>query len=286
VAICLALVVPVLWLVGRPGEAASTGHVVGRPDAGTPGLRVLDAGVLAMGALLVLPPLLAILLAGTLTLGSLFRADVFEALATSLGIAVPAALFAVGLALALAASARALRAAARPRGAQGMLLPAGLILAVPPVAVSAGLFVVLRRVADPFSLALPLIMLVNGLVALPFALRQVEPPLLLSAERYGRLADSLGLRGWSRLRIVDWPLLQRPLFAALAVAVALSLGDLGVAAFFGTGNILTLPLLLYERLGAYRLDEASSVALLLAVLVLGLFLAAQRWSGDPLARSR
>ena len=68
--------------------------------------------------------------------------------------------------------------------------------------------------------------------------------------------------------------------------MALSLGDLGVAAFFGSGNILTLPLLLYQRMGAYRMAESASVALLLALLVLALFLAAQKWSGDPLARSR
>jgi thiamine transport system permease protein len=159
-------------------------------------------------------------------------------------------------------------------------------LAVPPVALSAGLFAVLQKVADPFALALPLIVFVNGLMALPFTLRQVEPPLLLGAERYGRLADSLGLGGWSRLRIVDWPLLKRPLYAALAVATALSLGDLGVAAFFGAGNLQTLPLLLYQRMGAYRLEEAAAVAFLLALLVLGLFVAAQRWSGDALARSR
>jgi thiamine transport system permease protein len=80
--------------------------------------------------------------------------------------------------------------------------------------------------------------------------------------------------------------LKRPLLAALAIATALSLGDLGVAAFFGAGNLETLPLLLYERMGAYRLDEAASVALLLSILVLSLFLAAQKWSGDGLARSR
>jgi thiamine transport system permease protein len=167
-----------------------------------------------------------------------------------------------------------------------MSAPAGLILAVPPVAVSAGLFVILRSIADPFALALPLIILVNALLALPFVLRQVEPPLILSAERYGRLAESLALTGLTRLKIVDWPLLNRPLAAALAVAVALSLGDLGVTAFFGSGTILTLPLLLYQRMGAYRMNDAASVALLLGALVFGLFLAAQRWSGDPLARSR
>ena len=70
------------------------------------------------------------------------------------------------------------------------------------------------------------------------------------------------------------------------VAVALSLGDLGVAAFFGAGSLQTLPLLLYQRLGAYRMDEAASVALLLTLLVLALFLLAQKWSGEALARSR
>ena len=57
-------------------------------------------------------------------------------------------------------------------------------------------------------------------------------------------------------------------------------------AFFGSGNIVTLPLLLYERLGNYRMAESASIALFLALLVLLLFLAAHRWSGDPLARSR
>ena len=109
-------------------------------------------------------------------------------------------------------------AAARDRRA-ALSLPGGLILAVPPVAVSAGLFVVLRPVADPFALAIPLIILVNALMALPFALTQVEPPLTLSAERYGRarrqprhLAAS-GASGSSTGRCFD-----RPLAAAFAVA--------------------------------------------------------------------
>ena len=94
----------------------------------------------------------------------------------------------------------------------------------------------LRPLADPFALAIPLIILVNALMALPFVLRQVEPPLILSAERYGRLAESLGISGVWQMKLVDWPQLRRPLLAALAVATALSLGDLGVAAFFGSGT--------------------------------------------------
>jgi thiamine transport system permease protein len=249
-------------------------------------MRALDVAVLAGAALLVLPPLASVAVSGAAAVASLAKSDVAEATATSFAIAVPAAAIALLLALGLASGARRLRMRGNSRQAAALSLPGRLILAAPPVAVSAGLFVVLRPVADPFALAIPLIILVNALTALPFALSQIEPPLLLSAERYGRVADSLGIGGLARLRIVDWPLLRRPAAAAFSVATALSLGDLGVAAFFGSGNIQTLPLLLYQRMGAYRVAEAGSVALLLALLVLGLFLAAQRWSGDALARSR
>jgi thiamine transport system permease protein len=286
VAICLVFALPVLWLGQRPGEAAASGFALERPDGAALGVRAFDGVMLLIGGALVLPPLAAVAIAGVAGLRSLVASDVLTATATSFAVAVPAALLALILALALAASARALQVAGHFARAKAMSAPAGLILAVPPVAVSAGLFVILRSIADPFALALPLIILVNALLALPFVLRQVEPPLILSAERYGRLAESLALTGLTRLKIVDWPLLNRPLAAALAVAVALSLGDLGVTAFFGSGTILTLPLLLYQRMGAYRMNDAASVALLLGALVFGLFLAAQRWSGDPLARSR
>ncbi|MGH6924739.1 MAG: thiamine/thiamine pyrophosphate ABC transporter permease ThiP [Propylenella sp.] len=286
VAICLAFALPVLWLARRSGESAATGVPFGRPDVASPAIRALDAAAMALAALLVLPPLLAIGSAGISGIASLARSDAGQAVTTSFAIAIPAAILSLALALGLAASARRLASSGRATKAAAMTMPASLILAVPPVALSAGLFVVLRPVADPFALAIPLIILVNALMALPFALRQVEPPLTLSAERYGRLADSLGISGVWRLKLVDWPLLRRPLLAALAIATALSLGDLGVAAFFGSGNILTLPLLLYQRMGSYRIAESASVALLLALLVLALFLAAQKWSEDPLARSR
>jgi thiamine transport system permease protein len=286
VAICLALALPVLWLTRRPGEAAAIGTAIPRPDARAPATRALDGVVLAVSALLVLPPLAAVASSGLAAIASLLRSDVAQAVATSFVIAIPAATLSLALAIGLAVSARRLATSGRPVLASAMTMPGSLILAVPPVAVSAGLFVVLRPVANPFALAIPLIILVNALMALPFALRQVEPPLTLSAERYGRLADSLGISGLWRLKLVDWPLLRRPFLAALAIATALSLGDLGVAAFFGSGDLLTLPLLLYQRMGAYRMGEAASVSLLLALLVLALFLAAQKWSEDPLARSR
>ena len=285
IAIGIAFVLPFAAFVVRPAETPAGGLVFARPKRGPAG-AAFDVAAIAGAALLVLPPLAATLLAGLRALPSLLEPAVLRAAATSTMVAAPAALLALLLAVALAAASVRLRVAGRPFLSALHTVPAIAVLAVPPIALSAGLFVVIRLVGEPFRLAIPLIILVNALMALPFVLRQVEPPLALAGERYGRLADSLGIAGMRRIRIVDWPLLKSPAVVAFMVAAALSFGDLGVAAFFGGGRIETLPLLLSERMGAYRMAEAATVALLLAAIVLAMFLAAQRFSGVPFARSR
>jgi thiamine transport system permease protein len=264
-----------------------TGLSAARPDAAARATTILDRITLAVGSAFVGAPLAAIAVAGLASIGTLFNPAVAQALGTSLAIGIPAGLLSVGLAFGLATLSRQLRLRdGRRRSVDLVGLGALLVLVVSPITLSAGLFVVLRPLVSPFALATPLIIVVNALMALPFTYRHVEPPLLLAAERYGRLSDSLGISGLSRLRLMDWPLLKSPLIVGLTMAVALSLGDLGVAAFFGTGDLVTLPVLLYERLGSYRLSEAASVSLLLTLLVLAMFLIAQRWSGGWFARAR
>ncbi len=287
IVICLVLLIPIGALARRPEQALSTGAAHGRTDRDARALRILDALILVAVALLILPPLAAVVFRGFTGLPTLADPNIIRALATSLAIGIPAGLLGALLSVALADLSRRLRIGrAAPRASDAVGFAALMILAVSPMALSAGLFVMLRPVVNPLSVGLPLIVLVNALMALPFAYRQVEPALTLAAERYGRLADSLGIAGVARMRIVDWPLLRRPLIVAIAVATALSLGDLGVASFFGTGDLVTLPVLVHRLLGAYRMEEAASVSLLLSLLVLGLFLMAQRWSGDWIARAR
>ena len=63
------------------------------------------------------------------------------------------------------------------------------------------------------------------------------------------------------MRLIDWPVLRRPLLTGFAFAMALSLGDLGVIALFGSDAVQTLPYLLLERMGSYRTDDAAGLAL-------------------------
>lgn len=288
IAVCLALLAPLTFLLSRRApEAMPTGLAAIRPDIRFRATALLDRVVLTATALFVVVPLAAIVVSGIGSIGTLFESAVASAALTSLGIGIPAGLLSVGIAFGLATLSRHLRLGlGRKRRADLIGLTALLVLVVSPITLSAGLFVVLRPWINPYAVAVPLIVIVNALMALPFTYRHVEPPLLLSAERYGRLGDSLGIGGWTRFRLMDWPLLRSPLIVGLTMAIALSLGDLGVAAFFGSSDLVTLPVLLYERLGSYRLSEAASVSLLLTGLVMAMFLIAQRWSGGWFVRAR
>jgi thiamine transport system permease protein len=93
------------------------------------------------------------------------------------------------------------------------------------------------------------------------------------------------MRGWSRFRLVDWPALRRPFGLALAFAAAVSLGDLGVIALFGSEHVVTLPLLLLQRMGSYRSADAEGLAALLALLCLGLVMAADAFGARGSARA-
>ncbi|HEX2134702.1 MAG TPA: thiamine/thiamine pyrophosphate ABC transporter permease ThiP, partial [Microvirga sp.] len=268
-------------LVARPPMGQTVRAILPRPDAADPRLLWVDGAVLTAAALLVAPPL-ASLASGLAHVPLVLDGDFARALLTSLAIAVVSATASCLMAMALATAARDARLAQRrPRAAVVYDSIPALVLALPPFALTAGLFLLIRRVADPAAAGYALLPLMNALAALPFAYRFVAPAVMLAGERYGRLADLLGLEGASRVAVVDWPLLRRPLAAAFAMTAALSFGDFGVIALFGGHQLRTLPYLLYERLGAYRLEEASAVGLVLVLIALSLAYASSRWSDAP-----
>jgi thiamine transport system permease protein len=73
-----------------------------------------------------------------------------------------------------------------------------------------------------------------------------------------------------RFRVVDAPGLRKPLLMAYSFALALSLGDLGAVALFGGNSLVTLPWLIYARLGSYRTTDAAALTLILTVICMAL----------------
>jgi thiamine transport system permease protein len=253
-----------------------------RPDTTSPIGRLADAVVLAAAAAFVLLPVVSVILAGLTgpVAAVLADASLWAAVARSLLVALGAGLLSLALGWALLLTTRELRLRRHlPRPATALETGASLTLVVPPLVIGTGLYVVLSRITDVFALGLLLVILVNGVMALPYVIRTLGPPMMRVAEQHDRLCASLGLAGWSRFRLVEWPLLRRPVGMALALAAALAIGDLGVIAFFGTPETTTLPLLLYQRIGAYQLDAAAVTALVLLALCLALFAAIERGVG-------
>ncbi len=228
--------------------------------------RVFDGFCIAAALLLVAGPMAAIVAAGLeADLWRLVReASFLRATATSLVLATASATLAAALAWSLTAAGRRLAGGA------------SFVLVVPPIVIGAGWFVLLRTVADVFAIAPAMVVAVNAIMAMPFALRAIRPAHDAAAARHDRLCAALGIGGWNRLRLIDWPALRRPLATALTFAAALSLGDLGVIALFGSDTVKTLPYLLYERMGSYRTADAAGLALLLGAFCLLLILAADR----------
>jgi thiamine transport system permease protein len=196
------------------------------------------------------------------------------------------ALLCVVLAVALTMSRRVLALRPAGKGARSLLeratdTGAGFVLVVPPIVIGAGWFVLLRHAGDAFALAPVMVVTVNAVMAMPFALRAVRPAYDAASERHERLCAQLGIRGWSRLRLIEWPVLRRPLSTGFAFAMALSLGDLGVIALFGSDQVQTLPYLLLARMGSYRTADAAGLALLLGLICLALMALADRLGKEP-----
>lgn len=277
-AICLSVMAALHLSFKRPPVTHTVRASISRPDAAHGVLKAVD-GVILIAGLFFIAPLGLSILTGLQFLTDVLDADLIQAFTTSLVIAFLAAVLACLLALALGAAMRRNRIVPGSSGLAALydLLPNAL-LAVPPFALTAGLFLIVRPFTDPATAGLLLLPLINGLAALPFAYRYIAPRLVTAEERYGRLAASLGLTGMAKLRIMDWPIVKRPLGAGFALAMALSFGDFGIIALFGGAELRTLPYLLYERLGSYRLDEASAIGLFIVLIAFVLAHASSRLS--------
>ena len=264
---------------GRAEQAEGHAGAIERNDTGSTLTCMQDALALALALLLLAGPVLGAIFStspgkfGFVLVDPAFRRAVWG----SLAIALPAGMVSVSLATAIAYGVALLKIdMRRPASARLLGASASLLLIIPPFALASGLFIALRPLADPAAVAMPLVALVNALTGLPIALRIIGRPVLLNAERHGRLAASLGISGLTRLRLVDAPLLRAPVGLALATIIAFSIGDLGVAALFGMGEAMTLPLYVYSLLGSYHIDQGGAAALLLCGLILVLFLAIER----------
>jgi thiamine transport system permease protein len=253
----------VAWRVVRPAGSGAGLDREAAPDAPGGWRRLADGLALAAATLFLVLPLAAVALRGLPGLLDL-PGSVLPATTRSLGVALVSAALCTTLALTLA-----LATASRPRPV--VEVAATLPLAASGLVLGTGLFLILRPFVAPMAVALPVTILVNTVLTLPFLYRILQPGTRALAEGYGRLADSLGLTGWARLRWLVLPRLARPLGFGAGIAAALSMGDLGAIALFAGERQATLPLVIQHLIGAYRIEAAAAASLILVSLSFTLF---------------
>ncbi len=229
-------------------------------DGGT----VVDAVAITLAALFLLLPLTMVAVRGVPGLTHL-DASVLSAASRSLAVALASTLICIALALALTL------------WQSGWSQLFGVLpMATSSLVAGTGLFLMLFPFVSPRQAALPVTVLVNALLALPFAYRILLPEVRACLADFGHLSAQLGLTSWARLRLVILPRIRRPLGFASGVAAALSMGDLGVIALFAGEAQATLPLLMYRLMGSYQMEAAAGVGLVLVALSFALFWAFDR----------
>lgn len=265
--ICALATLLAVRFVRDQGFAAGLDRV-SQPFAPRGWRRMTDVAVIAAAVIFLTLPLMAVVWRGFPGLADLPNGLVGAAL-RSISISVSAAIVAVAAALTLAlASARA--------PSRLLDLSAMLPLAASSLVLGTGLFLMVRPFILAETLALPVTVLVNALLTLPYLYRLLLPEARQLHQDYARLGASLGLPPQAFLRLVALPRLARPLGYGAGLAAALSMGDLGVIALFAGDSAATLPLLVQSLMGSYRMEQSAAAALILVALSFAMFLGFDR----------
>jgi len=242
---------------------------------------LLQYGIISLLATAFILPLLAVIADGIgADYSSILTRSLFiRSLITSLVIATISATLTVFLTLMLSDARRSFQLPDRMSRLRGstflellVAFSGNLYLAIPSLIMGVGFFLLSQQFEAPLLLwATGAVLSTNVLMSLPFALSVIAPAMQKTARRYDRLSLSLGLTPLARWRYVELPYLSASIGYIFALSFALSLGDLGVIALFGSDEVTTLPWYLYQLMGSYRTTDAAGVALILLLLVLAVF---------------
>ncbi len=245
-------------------------------------LRVVQWCIIGLFTLFFVLPLVVIVVDGIgADFGRIFQAPLFiKSFVTSISLATVSSILTVIIALFLSNTRRNFtlptRLANRPfaKVLDAMIAFSGnLYLAIPSLVLGLGFFLMYQKYdGSEIFWATAALLSANVLMSLPFALSVLTPAMHKTAQRYDKLAFSLGLTKLQRWVYIEYPYIKSTLGYIFALAFCFSLGDLGIIALFGSDEFTTLPWYLYQLMGSYRNADAAGVALVMLVLVLSVFI--------------
>jgi len=138
-------------------------------------------------------------------------------------------------------------------------------LIAPAMVLSVGLYILFLPLMDLDSGGMVFVVILNVLMVIPFAIQQIRARLIQFDADYDMLSSSLKLSFWQRLSI-EWLYAKSILVSTFALVLLLAMGDVAIFSIFGSDQLKTLPWLIYQYAGSYRINEASlASAILLSI---------------------
>ncbi len=167
----------------------------------------------------------------------------------------------------------------KPNFSKQIIWLSNVRLIMPAFVFITGLFIAIKSFIPITDIAFYLIILINSIAALPFAVNILLPGSLNFNIHEIHLCQSLGISGWNFIKLIYWPRMRKSLSYALALSVTISWGDLNLIALFGSNSLSTLPYLLYNMMSTYRVEEAAVVALTILLSSFFLFWVIEEFLG-------
>ena len=202
---------------------------------------------------------------------SVFYVPPFSALGNSLVYAAGTVLLSLVLGFPVAS------ALSRPGRLERLLDPL-LLLPLGASAVTLGLGFIVTFNQPPLKLLTSpiLVPLAHTLIALPFVIRSLQPPLASIPQRLRMAAASLGATPLQAWFAVDWPIVRRATLSAAVFAFTISLGEFGASSLVVRPEYPTLPIAIARFLaqpGGMNYGQAMAMAtILMAVCATGILL--------------
>ncbi len=230
-------------------------------------MGIVSAVIVVFGGMYILLPMIMLLIEGiSYFQWSLLSSDFQQSVMYSLIIAFGSAMIAVLLALLLLWTNSRLLINKQQQWSNRLMLVGSLILAIPSMVLASGLFIVSFQWADNAVFVCGLMMLCNGLMALPFVLKNLETPMYDVTSRYWQLSQTLNIVGINHFYLIEYKSLKKLITLTVAFSALLSMGDFGIIALFGGQAVSTLPFYLYQQIAHYHYQESAVTAAFLLIL--------------------
>jgi thiamine transport system permease protein len=202
----------------------------------------------------------------------LFEEDFWYSTLTSLIIAVSSSILSLLLAACMAIVAFYLKfKLLKPTLIPWVLFVSNINLLISPFIIVTAIFIAFKNIKDIDSIAKYIVILANSFMVLPYMVSIILPIIISIPRQEIYLCETLDIKGVSFIKRILWPKIKKSISYALALAVVMSMGDYGVIAIFGSDKLSTLPSYLYGKMSSYRVNDASSIALILLVLSILIF---------------